>query len=50
MTSISRVVILEQALGMSGGHAEALELVHRELERIEGPPAQDNTTDTPEAT
>ncbi len=50
MTSISRVVILEQALGMSGGHAEALELVRRELERIEGPPAQDNTTGTSEVT
>ncbi|MEV5647423.1 TetR/AcrR family transcriptional regulator [Nocardia sp. NPDC052254] len=50
MTSVSRVVILEQALGVSGGHAEALELVRRELERVEGAPAQNDTSDTPQAT
>ncbi|MEU1549550.1 TetR/AcrR family transcriptional regulator [Nocardia sp. NPDC005745] len=36
MTSVSRVVVLERALGMSGGHAEAFELVEREIDRLEG--------------
>ncbi|MBF6336564.1 TetR/AcrR family transcriptional regulator [Nocardia abscessus] len=36
MTSVSRVVVLERALGMSGGHAEAFELVEREIEKLEG--------------
>ncbi|GAA5052083.1 TetR/AcrR family transcriptional regulator [Nocardia callitridis] len=37
MTSLSRVLVMEQTLGMSSGHAEALAVVERELERLEGP-------------
>ncbi|WP_405182897.1 TetR/AcrR family transcriptional regulator [Nocardia sp. NBC_01377] len=36
ITSISRVVVIERALGMSGGHAEALALVEREIDKLEG--------------
>jgi AcrR family transcriptional regulator len=38
LTSISRVVIMEEALGFSAGHAEALALVERHLQRLEGDP------------
>lgn len=38
MTSLSRVLVLEQAIGMSGGHAETLELVESYLRRLEGEP------------
>jgi TetR/AcrR family transcriptional regulator len=38
MTSVSRVVMLETALGLSTGHAETLEFIERHLLRIEGPP------------
>lgn len=38
MTSLSRILVLEQAIGMSGGHAETLELVESYLRRLEGEP------------
>jgi AcrR family transcriptional regulator len=38
MTSLSRFLVLEQAIGMSGGHAETLELVESHLRRLEGEP------------
>jgi TetR/AcrR family transcriptional regulator len=38
MTSVSRVLVLEQALGMSAGHAETVEFVERYLVRLEGAP------------
>lgn len=38
MTSLSRFLVLEQALGMSAGHAETLELVESYLRRLEGEP------------
>jgi len=43
MTSVSRVVVLEQAMGMSGGHSEAFELVEKEIHKLESSP-----TDTDE--
>jgi hypothetical protein len=38
MTSLSRFLVLEQAIGVSGGHAETLELVENYLRRLEGEP------------
>ncbi|UXA06041.1 TetR/AcrR family transcriptional regulator [Mycobacterium sp. SMC-2] len=38
MTSLSRFLVLEQAIGMSGGHAETVELVEKYLRRLEGEP------------
>ncbi|MGH3579515.1 MAG: TetR/AcrR family transcriptional regulator, partial [Mycobacterium sp.] len=38
MTSVSRVLVMEQALGMSVGHAEIVEFVERYLHRLEGDP------------
>jgi AcrR family transcriptional regulator len=38
MTSVSRVLVIEQALGMSAGHAETVEFVERYLYRLEGDP------------
>jgi hypothetical protein len=38
MTSVSRVLVLEQALGMSTGHAETVALVEHYLRRLEGDP------------
>ena len=38
MTSLSRMLVLEQAIGMSGGHAETMELVESYLRRLEGEP------------
>lgn len=38
MTSLSRFLVLEQAIGMSGGHAETIDLVERHLRRLEGEP------------
>ncbi|MGB8391588.1 TetR/AcrR family transcriptional regulator [Mycobacterium sp.] len=38
MTSLSRFLVLEQAIGMSGGHAETIELVESYLRRLEGEP------------
>ncbi|RAY16973.1 TetR/AcrR family transcriptional regulator [Actinomadura craniellae] len=37
MTGISRMIMMEKALGMSSGHAETFALVERHLERLEGP-------------
>lgn len=37
-TSVSRVMVMEQALGMSAGHAEVLEFCEGWLRRIEGEP------------
>jgi AcrR family transcriptional regulator len=36
MTSISRVLSMEQALGMSAGHAETLAFVEHYIQRLEG--------------
>jgi len=38
MTSLSRFLVLEQAIGMSGGHAETITLVESYLRRLEGEP------------
>jgi len=39
LTSLSRVLVMEQALGMSAGHADTVELVERCLRRLDdGPP------------
>jgi AcrR family transcriptional regulator len=38
MTSVSRVLVIELALGMSAGHAETVEFVERYLHRLEGDP------------
>src|SRR5271165_3072296 len=38
MTSVSRVLVIEQALGMSAGHVETVEFVERYLYRLEGAP------------
>jgi hypothetical protein len=37
MTSISRILVLEEALGMTTGHAAMRALVEQYLERYEGP-------------
>jgi TetR/AcrR family transcriptional regulator len=37
LTSLGRVIIMERALGMSGGHAETLAYVEEQLQRLEGP-------------
>jgi AcrR family transcriptional regulator len=48
MTSVSRVLAMEEGLGMSAGHAETVELVERYLHRFEGAPRAAGTTpDTP---
>lgn len=39
MVGISRVLVMEQGLGLTTGHAETLALVERYLDEIEGPPA-----------
>lgn len=41
MTSLSRFLVLEQALGMSDGHAETKEFVEGHLRRLEGEPVAD---------
>ncbi|MBX9639046.1 MAG: TetR/AcrR family transcriptional regulator [Mycobacteriaceae bacterium] len=41
MTSLSRFLVLEQALGMSDGHAETTDFVERHLRRLEGEPRAD---------
>lgn len=38
MSSLSRFLVLEQAVGISGGHAETVELVENYLRRLEGEP------------
>lgn len=47
ITSVSRVLVMEQALGMSAGHAETAEFVERYLQRLEGEPASDGATAAP---
>src|SRR5699024_8440427 len=37
ITSVSRVLVMENALGMSAGHAETVEFVESYLHRLEGP-------------
>jgi AcrR family transcriptional regulator len=44
MTSVSRVLVIEQALGVSAGHAETVELVESYLHRLEGEPASAGAT------
>ena len=39
ITSVSRVLVMEQELGMSAGHKETVELVERYLTRLEGEPS-----------
>lgn len=46
MTSLSRFLVLEQSMGMSGGHAETIEFVETQLRRLEGEPQP--ITDVPE--
>lgn len=36
LTSLSRVLVMEQALGMSAGHAETIQLVERWLGQLDG--------------
>jgi AcrR family transcriptional regulator len=48
MTSVSRVLVMEQALGMSAGHAETLELVESYLREAEGDPPPDTAAATGE--
>ncbi|WP_068186966.1 TetR/AcrR family transcriptional regulator [Mycobacterium sp. UM_CSW] len=38
MSSLSRFLVLEQAIGMSNGHAETVQLVEDHLRRLEGEP------------
>ncbi|BBY24600.1 TetR/AcrR family transcriptional regulator [Mycobacterium stomatepiae] len=38
MSSLSRFLVLEQAVGISAGHAETVELVESHLRRLEGEP------------
>jgi AcrR family transcriptional regulator len=38
MTSVSRVLVMEEALGVSAGHAETVAFVERYLRRLEGNP------------
>ncbi|BCZ22902.1 TetR/AcrR family transcriptional regulator [Mycobacterium senriense] len=38
MSSLSRFLVLERAIGMSAGHAETVELVENYLRRLEGEP------------
>src|ERR1700742_1958845 len=38
MSSLSRFLVLEQAIGMSAGHAETVQLVEDYLRRLEGEP------------
>jgi TetR/AcrR family transcriptional regulator len=39
-TSVSRVLVMEQALGMSSGHAEMLDFCEQWLRRLEGDPVE----------
>ncbi|MEO3783605.1 hypothetical protein ABGB12_09765, partial [Actinocorallia sp. B10E7] len=39
LTSISRVVMMEEALGFSTGHAETMEWVEQHIRKVEGPEA-----------
>ncbi|MEO3783606.1 helix-turn-helix domain-containing protein [Actinocorallia sp. B10E7] len=44
LTSISRVVMMEESLGFATGHAETAELVERCIRRLEGDPRTEDTT------
>ena len=44
MTSISRVLAMEEGLGMTGGHAQTLALIERTLQRFEGDPLDERAT------
>lgn len=46
MTSISRVIVMEQALGMSSGHAQTLAFVEQQLRQLEGHPLPARTPRT----
>jgi AcrR family transcriptional regulator len=48
MTSISRVITMERALGMSTGHDETLALVEQYLHRLEGDPQSAALPRTPQ--
>ena len=37
ITSVSRILVMESELGISGGHSQVLEFVERWLTRLEGP-------------
>jgi hypothetical protein len=39
LTGVARGLVLEQALGMSAGHTEALELIQRQLAALEPEPS-----------
>jgi hypothetical protein len=39
-TSLSRVLVMETALGMSSGHSETLQFVEAWLRQLEGEPAE----------
>ena len=45
-TSLSRVLVMETALGMSTGHAETLEFVEAWLRQLEGEPVEAATAVT----
>ncbi len=49
LTSVSRIIGLEQALGMSTGHAETLALVEQHIRRLDGDPPPAATPATPPA-
>ncbi len=42
-TSVSQVLVMETALGMSSGHAETLEFCETWLRQLEGEPAETAT-------
>ena len=42
-TSLSRVLVMETALGMSSGHSETLEFVETWLRQLEGEPSETAT-------
>lgn len=44
MTSVSQILVMEQALGMSAGHAQTVEFVERYLRRLEGDPMPNAAT------
>jgi AcrR family transcriptional regulator len=50
MAAVPRVIVIEQALGVSTGHVEAIEVVERWLERLEGPPRSRRATAKPRRT
>ena len=46
MTSVSRVLVIEEALGVSAGHAETVQCVERYLSRLEGEPGSAGSRQT----